>query len=261
VTGRSALAQSLIDAWNPHPAASGGRLTSFVEPATGNEIISGSVGDQNIYRNLGKTGAGQPLPAQAPPQVPASLRQAVENAVVPLPRPRPPEAPGIPPQPGLTLTHPGAVQNGQKITPFDISHPGAVVWPETAGPRPGLREFSPTPSAQQAPPPQNLLNGYTSTQQNPQNNMLFAPGNRISMRDPSPNSVFSQPSPFSPAMQPMSVPTPPPPPAFVPPQLQWWQQPGAFGGGGFGGGFGGGGGFGMPGNSTFDFAGGSFGGL
>jgi hypothetical protein len=258
VTGRSKLAQGIIDSWLPHPGASGGNLTTFVD-SRGHEIITGSANGDSFNRDLGRTGAGQPIPQQGPAPVPAALRQAVEAATsVPLPRPRPPEAPGAPP--AIGLTHPGAVQNGQKITPFDISHPGAVVWPETAGPRPGSREFSPMPSALQPAPPPSLNGGYTTTQQNPQNNMLFAPGNRLSMRDPSPNSPFAQPSPFSPAMQPPVTP-PPPPPAWVPPPLQWWQQPGALGVGGFGGSFGGGSGFGMPGAGGIDFAGGSFGGL
>lgn len=107
--GRSKLAQQIMDSMLPHPSQ--GQLTTFVEPKTGNEIITGSIGGESIYRNLGRTGAGQPT---TPGAVPAALRQAVEQAV-PMPRPRPAEAPqgtpfAIMPDTGAAMKPPTVMQ-------------------------------------------------------------------------------------------------------------------------------------------------------
>ena len=53
--GRSAFAQSLIDSMGPR----GEGVTTYIEPATGNEILTGN----GIYRNLGKTSTGTQKPA------------------------------------------------------------------------------------------------------------------------------------------------------------------------------------------------------
>jgi hypothetical protein len=53
--GRSAYAQSLIDSMGPRGAG----VTTYIEPATGNEILTGN----GIYQNLGKTSTGTQKPA------------------------------------------------------------------------------------------------------------------------------------------------------------------------------------------------------
>ena len=54
-SGRSAYAQSLIDSMGPRGAG----VTTYIEPATGNEILTGN----GIYQNLGKTSTGTQKPA------------------------------------------------------------------------------------------------------------------------------------------------------------------------------------------------------
>jgi len=54
-SGRSAYAQSLIDSMGPRGAG----VTTYIEPATGNEILTGN----GIYQNLGKTSTGTSKPA------------------------------------------------------------------------------------------------------------------------------------------------------------------------------------------------------
>jgi len=55
--GRSAFAQSLIDSMGPD----GVGVTTYIEPATGNEILTG--GPKGLFRNLGKTSTGTQKPA------------------------------------------------------------------------------------------------------------------------------------------------------------------------------------------------------
>ena len=53
--GRSAYAQSLIDSMGPRGAG----VTTYIEPSTGNEILTGN----GIYQNLGKTSTGTQKPS------------------------------------------------------------------------------------------------------------------------------------------------------------------------------------------------------
>jgi hypothetical protein len=276
--GRSKLAQQIMDSWLPHP--SGGELTTFREPATGNEIITGSIGGQSIYRNLGRTQGQQT-------QAPASLKQAVQQAVAPppqpaapplhpmehpLPRPRPADEPFISPRntPGERSvdTLPVDLWRGTGQAPqIDL---GTTTYPRTTpppfpgprgelpGPPGGLAQAGVTP---QTPPP---LSGPVPGA--PGLGDLMArpafPGPRGS---PAVNPAAMIPSTSGPGAlvgpapaqaAPALTPPPPPPQAFLPPQLQWWQQPGAYGGGMGGGGFSGFGGFGSG-----DFGGSGFAGL
>src|SRR6185436_9226754 len=91
----SQLAQGIMRGYGPEGARN---LSTYVEPATGNEILTGSVGGESIYKNLGKTGAGmQPKPAALQTAVKQAVAPAAEKSV-PLPRPRPPEANGYQPE-------------------------------------------------------------------------------------------------------------------------------------------------------------------
>ena len=122
VQGRSKLAQGIIDGHGPAGSHS---LTTFVEPGTGKEIITGSSPHgENIYLNLGRTGAGQPAPQtrSAAPAAAPSLKQAIA-AAVPLPRPRP-DMPGAAPggTAGPLSTMPGVLDQMQppKVTGADL---------------------------------------------------------------------------------------------------------------------------------------------
>jgi len=280
--GRSKLAQGIMDSWLPHPG--GGELTTFREPGTGNEIITGSIGGRDVYRNLGRTPGGQPAP-----QVPVSLRQAVEQAVTPMPRPRPAEAPGVPmprPRPAEAdaFTSPRGHPDNRDLgtLPVDLwrqggqapgmntgTFPGPRIGPDTVtwtdkglggaslpGSPGGIT--NPMPSVAGSPfdsGPRAFPGPSFSPAARPMPNYGTTPPPLAAFPGPTAALPVTPPTPL-PVVPPPVTPPPPPPAPFIPPQLQWWQQPGAFQG--FGGGFngmGGGSGWGMGGGGFSGFTG------
>ena len=259
--GRSKLAQGIIAGYGP----AGRDLTTYVDPATGHEVITGSMGGETIARNLGRTGAGQ---AASGPSSMSSVRRAVENAV-PLPRDRPamPAAdtswpPKVTPDP---LRDAGTRELGGRglLQPFeaptkDFDVMGGVhrgrggfntlgEWPPAPGQdRLSLSPFQSTPSSPQwtTPPP---LPGAAPPAPQAQTT-VGGGGFRRSTPPAMPtlgtdlSSVFQSgfPSPQASAPSALpSMPNMPPMPAAASPQmgpmLQWWQlDPNAFGSGGWG---------------------------
>jgi hypothetical protein len=101
----SKLAQGIIAGYGPQ----GTGLSTYVEPATGNEILTGSVGDQSIFRNLGRPGE--------------SAMDSVRRAIGAPPKPA--AAPGSPPQ-----ALPFAPHNEQRFRPAPEAGQG---FPASAG--------------------------------------------------------------------------------------------------------------------------------
>jgi Phage tail lysozyme/Peptidase M15 len=271
--GRSALAQGIIAGYGP----AGANLSTFVEPATGNEIISGSIGGDSYWKNLGRTGAGQPIVDRPPKAQPASLKQAVEQATAapPLPRPRPPEAPrdlGQRFRPVIEApepTHPGvmtAPPGSQNVTLPDQSwrlggqapqHQQSPNVPAPTGQLP-FQSATPLPGAT-FPGPQASPRPYSPAPSLSPNDVGGALRLSLPELPPLAQSAPSIPGVSGPGA---SFPGPtgvvPPAqaaPAFQPqaqvPFLQWWQQPGGLGGYA-------GGGFGMPGFGGMGAGGGGF---
>jgi len=272
---RSALAQGIINGYGP----AGANLTTFREPATGNEIISGSIGGTDYWKNLGRTPGSAPAalkPAPAPAPAPAAA------APVPMPRPRPMPRPapsmdpndiGGPLPPPFNpdeVTHrgvrPGVDQN-VSIRRYEIrGDPAGPVPNSPMVPKPGglLPELPPAPPIAGSPlndpmlrpsfpgpggSPRPVISPYPDEYQ-------AAPiTGRPAFAAPSPPSAPSLPGVSGPGAS-FPGPTGVVPPAQAAPavapvsQLQWWQRPeyaglsNLFGGGAFGGGLGMSGGFG-----------------